>query len=210
MWLAFRTSVLVAGAALGTFGCQRARVADPSAVVAAYADATRRGDSEAVYRLLSQRARRDLGREGTRRLVLDAQKELAAQASYLVRPEAKPEAVAVIRYADGEEAELALEEGVFLVSSAASLPSSARTPSEALSGLRQALARRSYAAMVRVLSAETRGALESDVSAIVRGLEDPETLEVEVEGDEAQVDLPGGHVVKLKREAGVWRVEDLR
>src|SRR5215208_8487977 len=98
MWLAFRASVLVAAAALGAFGCQRARVADPSAVVAAYADATRRGDSEAVYRLLSQRARRDLGREGMRRLVLDAQKELAAQASYLVRPEAKPEAVAVIRY----------------------------------------------------------------------------------------------------------------
>jgi hypothetical protein len=79
-----------------------------------------------------------------------------------------------------------------------------------LSGLRQALARRSYAAMVRVLSAETRGALESDVSAIVRGLEDPETLDVEIEGDEAEVELPSGHVVKLKREAGVWRVEDLK
>ena len=64
--------------------------------------------------------------------------------------------------------------------------------------------------MVRVLSAETRGALESDVSAIVRGLEDPETLDVEVEGDEAEVELPGGHVVKLKRESGIWRVEDLR
>jgi hypothetical protein len=211
MWLGSRRSgLVVAIATLGALGCERARVADPSAVVAAYADATRRGDSDAVYRLLSQRSRRDLGREGTRRLVTDARTELSLQASFLTRPEAKPDAVAVIHYADGEQAELALEEGVFRVSSAAAFPSSARTPSEALSGLRQALARRSYAAMVRVLSAETRGALESDVSAIVRGLEDPETLDVEIEGDEAEVELPSGHVVKLKREAGVWRVEDLK
>lgn len=210
MWPPSRRSLLALLATLGTLSCQRARVADPSRVVEAYADATRRGDSEAVYRLLSERSRRDLGREGTRRLVADARKELAAQATFLARPESKPDATAVIRYADGEAAELALEDGVFRVSSAAALPASARTPSEALSGLRQALARRSYAALVRVLSEETRGALESDVSAIVRGLEDPETLDIEIEGDEGEVQLPGGHVVKLKREAGVWRIEDLR
>jgi hypothetical protein len=210
MWLALSRFVLVAVAASSALGCGRAKVSDPSSVVAAYADATRRGDSDAVYGLLSARSQRDLGREGTRRLVADARAELALQSNFLTRAEAKPEALAVVRYADGEQAELALEEGVFRVSSAAALPSAARTPSEALSGLRQALARRSYAAMVRVLSAETRGALESDVSAIVRGLEDPETLDVEVEGDEAEVELPGGHVVKLKRESGIWRVEDLR
>jgi hypothetical protein len=210
MWPPLRRSLLALLAMFGALGCQRARVADPSRVVEAYADATRRGDSEAVYRLLSERSRRDLGREGTRRLVADARKELAAQATFLTRSESKPDATAVIRYADGEAAELALEDGVFRVSSAAALPASARTPSEALSGLRQALARRSYAALVRVLSEETRGALESDVSAIVRGLEDPETLEIEIEGDEGEVQLPGGHVVKLKREAGVWRIEDLR
>lgn len=210
MWPPLRRSIVVVAAAFGAIACQRARVADPGAVVAAYADATRRGDSEAMYGLLSQRSRRDLGRDGTRRLMLDARKELATQGSLLSRPEVKPDAVAVIRYQDGEEAELALEDGLFRVSSAAGLPSSPRTPSEALSGLRQALARRSYAALVRVLAAETRSALESDVSAIVRGLEDPETLDVEVEGDQAEVELPGGHIVKLKREAGVWRVEDLK
>jgi hypothetical protein len=210
MWLPLRRFVLVAAATCCTFGCQRARVADPSAVVSAYADATRRGDAEAVYRLLSERSRRDLGREGTRRLLVDAQKELASQAAFLTRPEAKADAIALIRFADGEQAELSLEEGVFRVGSAAALPAAARTPSEALSGLRQALARRSYPAMVRVLSAETRSALESDLAAIVSGLEDPETLDVEVEGDEAEVELPGGHVIKLKREAGVWRVEDFK
>ena len=34
--------------------------------------------------------------------------------------------------------------------------------------------------------------------------------ELWVDDDEAEVELPSGHVVKLKREAGVWRVEDLK
>ena len=60
-----------------------------------------------------------------------------------------------------------------------------------------------------MLSAETQSALESALSSIVRGLQDPETLNVEVQGDAADVELPGGHVIKLKRESGVWRVEDV-
>ncbi|MGC4088891.1 MAG: DUF4159 domain-containing protein [Polyangiaceae bacterium] len=114
----------------------------------------------------------------------------------------------MVRYEDGEQAELALESGVFRVGSASALPAAARTPAEALAGLRQALARRSYMALVRVLSAETRGAVESDLSSIVDGLQDPDTLEVQVSGDDAEVELPSGHSVRLKREAGVWRVED--
>ena len=76
--------------------------------------------------------------------------------------------------------------------------------------MRKALARRSYPALVRVLSQETQSALESDWDALVRGLEDPETLDVRVQGDRAEVELSGGHIVKLRRELGVWRIEDLR
>ena len=71
-----------------------------------------------------------------------------------------------------------------------------------------ALARRSYAGVVRVLSSESRSAVENDMKSLVQGLEQPETLEVKVTGDRAQVQVPGGHSVKLKREAGFWRVED--
>ena len=178
--------------------------------MAAYAAAAKRGDADAIYALLSRRAQRDLGREGTRQKVLDARRELAAQADFFARPGVEPEVLAVVRYEDGERAELALESGLFRVGSASALPAAARTPSEALAGLRQALSRRSYIALVRVLSAETRGALESDVSSIVEGLQDPETLDVQVSGDDAEVELPSGHSVRLKREAGVWRVEDLK
>jgi hypothetical protein len=80
---------------------------------------------------------------------------------------------------------------------------------EALDGLRRALARRSYPALLRVLSAESRGAVETDLRALAAALENPATLDVKVEGDRADVDVGGGHRVTLRREGGTWRVEDI-
>jgi hypothetical protein len=94
------------------------------------------------------------------------------------------------------------------VSAAAGLPAGARTVAEALGELRGALAERSYAALVRILSTDTRGAIEVDMRSLVSGLEHPDALEVKVHGETAEVDVPGGHKVLLRREAGVWRVHD--
>ena len=113
-----------------------------------------------------------------------------------------------LRYADGEQVELDVEEGRFAIRSASVLPAGARTPAQALSELRAALARRSYAALIRVLSSETRSAMENDLRSLVEGLEQPETLDVKVSGDSAEVEVPGGHSIRLKREAGIWRIED--
>jgi hypothetical protein len=52
--------------------------------------------------------------------------------------------------------------------------------------------------------------MENDLAALVEGLEDPQTLQVEEKGDRATVQLPDGHVVELKREDGVWKVENFR
>ncbi|MGH7295028.1 MAG: hypothetical protein ACRELB_08845, partial [Polyangiaceae bacterium] len=78
----------------------------------------------------------------------------------------------------------------------------------ALEQLRRVLARRSYAGLMRVLSPTTRAAVENDLRTLVDGLGEPGTLPVQTSGDTAVVKVPGGHQVKLKREAGVWRVED--
>src|SRR5208283_3790425 len=123
-------------------------------------------------------------------------------------PQVRVEATARLRYADGEEAALELREGRYWVTAAGALPGGARTPEEALEQLRRVLARRSYAALMRVLSPATRAAVESDVRALVDGLSAPGTLTVQVLGDAAVVPVPGGHLVKLRREAGVWRNED--
>jgi hypothetical protein len=191
-------------------GCARPALPDPRAAAEAYADAAAAGDPERIYPLLTRDAKRSIGREGTRRLVTDAQKELAEQAQALRGKGLRVEGHATVPLADGTEVELSIEDGGFRVDAAATLPAAARTPAQALDGLRQALARRSYVALLRVLSAETRTAMEGDIRALVEGLEDPRSLDVRVKGDRADVELPGGHSVSLKREGGVWRVEDLK
>ena len=61
---------------------------------------------------------------------------------------------------------------------------------------------------MRVLHAVTRAPPSSRTCSLVTGLGGPETFHVEVAGDGAVVTIPGGHMVKLKREGGVWRVDD--
>ena len=94
------------------------------------------------------------------------------------------------------------------MTSAGALPGGARTPEQALDQLRRVIARRSYAGLMRVLSPATRAAIEQDLRSLVDGLEHPETLPVQVTGDTALTNVPGGHRVRLKRDGGVWRVDD--
>lgn len=191
-------------------GCARPSLPDPRDTARAYADAVARGDAERVHALLTRASQRDFGREGTARRVREERAELAANARALSAPGLRVEATATIPLTNGDDVELTLEGEGFRVDAAETLPSAARTPAEALEGLRQALGRRSYAALLRVLSAETRFAIETDLRALAAGLGDPRSLDVRVNGDRAEVELPGGHSVRLKREGGIWRVDDVK
>jgi len=189
--------------------CGGSSIPDPKEAVQAYADAAARGDHDAIYEMLGEKGRRSLTREEVKKLVAEERKELADQAKALRGPGVSVKARAQVRYPDGEDATLDLEQdGVFRISAADALPAGARTPAQALEQLRRVLARRSYAGLIRVLTPATRSAIESDLRSLVEGLEQPEGLEVNVAGDTATVQIPGGHEVKLRREAGVWRVED--
>jgi hypothetical protein len=59
-----------------------------------------------------------------------------------------------------------------------------------------------------LMANDAQGALETDLGSLVSGLEHPETLDIQINGDSAEVQLPTGHLIKLKREAGIWRVLD--
>jgi hypothetical protein len=78
---------------------------------------------------------------------------------------------------------------------------------QALEQLRCVLVRRSYAGLVRVLMPATRSATEADLPSLVEGLERPEALEVQVTGARP-LWRSRDHQVRLKREAGVWRIDD--
>ncbi len=188
--------------------CVRTSMPDPKDTVRAYEVAVAKGDAKAIYGMLSQRSRKSLQAADVARIVADERAELATQAKGIGDPGSVVRASARVRYADGEDATLDLEEGGFRVSSADALPASAKTPAEALEQLRRALARRSYAALMRVLSPSTRSAIESDLRSLVDGLSHPEGLDVQVSGDVASVQIQGGHFVRLRRDAGAWKVED--
>jgi hypothetical protein len=187
--------------------CGPSSVPDPRTAVRAYADAAGRGDARALYALLTSASRLALSADQVKAIVADERPELAEQARDLDKGDIRVEAAATLRFADGEEATLDLRNGRYGVTSAGTLPGGGRTPQETLEQLRRVLARRSYDGLIRVLSTATRSSIENDVRALVEGLNDPRGLLVRVTGDEAHVPIPGGHMVTLKREAGVWRVQ---
>jgi hypothetical protein len=201
-------ALIVALALTGVGGCASGRVPDPRDAARAYAAAAARGDARALYAMLSDASRRDRSPEEVAKLVAGEHDELAEQAAAVAEPGLRVTATARLHYADGEEAAMDLHEGRYWVTAAGALPGGGRTPEEALEQLRRVLARRSYAGLMRVLSPATRAAVENDMRAFVEGLNEPGALPVQVNGDIATVAVPGGHQVRLKRESGVWRVDD--
>jgi hypothetical protein len=197
----------VAFPALAT-ACISSGVPDPRAAVDAYARAAERGDADALYGMMTTTSRQSRSREQVRAVVTDERAELAEQARGIAGKDVRLEATARLRFADGEEAALDLHDGRYWITAAGALPGGARTPEEALDQLRRVLARRSYAGLLRLLSPATRAAVENDLRALVDGLGEPATLPVQVTGDAAVVSVPGGHRVKLRREGGVWRIDD--
>lgn len=189
-------------------GCATSTIPDPKDAVQAYADAAAKGDADAIYEMLSEKSKRGLSKDEVKKLVADERSELTDQAKAVTAQGVVVKAHAKVRYGDGEDASLELEGDEFHIATADALPAGARTPQQALSQLRRVLARRSYPGLMQVLTSATRSAIEADLRSLVKGLEEPEALEVDQTGDSATVQIPGGHKVKLKREGGVWRVED--
>lgn len=199
--------VVAAGAGLLS-GCAGQQLPDPKATAQAYARAAQRGDADALYALLTPQAQQALGVAGTRQLVEQSRGELVQAAHAIQNAGARVEASAEARFSDGESAWLVLEGGRFRVDAASLLPARPRSPSQALSALRRALSRRSYPSLMALMASDPRDALESDLGSLVSGLEHPETLDIQVNGERAEVQLPTGHLIKLKREVGVWRVSE--
>jgi hypothetical protein len=184
------------------------RVRDPREAAAAFAHAVAAGDPRVVYSMLSPEARAALTPADVQRLLADQKAELEQRGRAVSGADARVNATARLRFADGEEASLDWSAGRFMVTGAGALPGGAATPEAALDELRRVVARRSYPALLRLLSPATRSAVEQDLRTLVGGLEHPESLPIHTVGDTSSAVVPGGHHVSLRREAGSWRVED--
>jgi hypothetical protein len=190
------------------FACASQNVPEPREALQRYETAVREKNAAALHALLSADARRAVSVEDVKRWLEQSQPELQRRARVLVSPDSQWTTRATVRYVDGETATLTLEQGEFKVDAAAALPASARTPQEALSHLRRALAGRNYPALTRILTPDSARALESKFSGLVNALEQPQALPVQVEGNRASVVTADGHRIELEQEDGVWRVRD--
>src|SRR5690348_11620076 len=120
----FAAAVMLAASA----GCARATIPDPRDTVRAYEAAAAKGDARAIHGMLSERSRKSLAVSDVERMLADERAELATQSKAMQDPSTVVRASARVRYADGEDATLDVEEGTFHVSSADALPAGARTP----------------------------------------------------------------------------------
>jgi len=193
---------------VGFVGCSPSPLPDPRIAARAYAAAAQAGDADAIYGMLSATSRRALTPAQFRGLVSGEKRELAQQSVDISSTDRRVQAMATLRFPDGEEARMEFGAGRFWISAAGALPGAGRTPEETLDALRRVLARRSYAGLLSVLTPSTRAAMEHDFRTLVDGLAEPDSLTLRPAGDTVSVAVPGGHQVTLRREGGLWKVDD--
>jgi hypothetical protein len=182
----------------------------PDAALRQYVEAIEQGDIDAAYDLLSASQQHRTSREEFRQLAQDYPVELEAQARELRRQMVEPvPVVADIQLQSGEVATFALEGGRWRVIEGAAGSVSLSSPLQAVRAIRRALLRRSYRGAIRVLARESRAQIEDEISRITEGLEDEESLSIEVNGTRARIIYDDNHFVDLVREDGEWVITDL-
>ncbi len=191
-------------------GCgAHGRVAHPDHALRQYTEAIESSPEEA-YDLLSQEQRARMSRQEFVETAQEHPEEVEAQARQLGLQLAEPIPVwAEIRLADGEVVTLVLEEGEWRIADGPAGAISLASPLQTVRALRRSLRRRSYAAVLRVLSREARSQLEDEITRIIDGLEDEEDLRIEVTGNRARVIYDENHFIELVREDGAWVVVDM-
>lgn len=200
--------VAAAANALWCSACVSQSLPDPRDAARRWAAAVESGDESAVYALLTSTARQAQGRQGVARLLSSERPELVALGRAAAASNAVLETSADVDFGNDRHARVVLEDGRFRVAAAGALPVGAITPRDALRELRDVLARRSVAGLLRVLTRESAEELDTGLAKLIEALAEPATVELDVEGRRATAQLPGGHTVTLEREDGIWHVKD--
>lgn len=203
--------IIISTLILTTCGCASfSRVPPPDELLGQYISNIEGGDLEAAYLLLSDSQRQQLSLDEFRQAVENYPEELEAQARDLRRQMSEPIPVsAEMRLESGEVVTFVLQDGQWKITEGVAGAVSLASPLQAIRALRRSLQRRSYSSVIRVLSREARGQLEDEVSRIVEGLQDEESLNIEFTGNRARVIYDDNHFVDLQREDGEWVIVDM-
>lgn len=202
--------MLLSSVGFVALGCLRAGVPDPRVTANEWAEAADKGDADALHGLLTRRGQATVSRAEVATTVGSAKAELRAQAGEIRRATKEPvPTVALLRYPDGTEATLVLEEGRFALRSGGFLPGGGAHPEETIAAFRDALRRRSYGALLRLLSPNLRAVVEAQLSGLERAIpDDPRKVVPTEAGDELEIKLDDGHRLKLRRVDKTWYIEN--
>lgn len=191
-------------------GCASPRVPDPEEAVRAYQLALEERNADALYELLTLDARAQTTLEEVRRLLESQQGELVEQSRRLNDDDALVRQRGVLFLSDGQRVELTIEEGQFRLSSGAGLPSAATDPFDAVREFRAAMLARDFARVRGALSERASQRFDGFFSSLEATLVDAEWGVLEVRGERAELSLPNGRSVQLRKEKGLWKVEEVQ
>ncbi len=192
-------------------GCgATARGTSPRGVLAEVSVAARAGDAAALYALLPEAARRAEPFEAFRTRVTADHGELVTLAERVTRTLAHRSPQVDVGLSGGDAVAAQDDPDGWSVARAGIGPAVATTPDDAVRALHQALTRRSLGGVLEALSARARGSMEAELAALADATADPASLEHTMVPDQVTLRLPDGRFVVLRREDGIWRVDDLR
>jgi hypothetical protein len=160
------------------------------------------GDAAALSRLT--------GRDEveTAALVRDARSELSEMA--VLARDRSIEADGRAYLEAGSVVRVVHEDGGWHVASGILGVASLQSPEDALRALHALLSRVERSGIESVLARDTRLAFHEELERWRRDTADPDAISIEIEGESAVATTPSGGTIELRREAGEWRVVDLR
>lgn len=205
----FTVPAALLGVALagGVPGCASAPPG-PRPTLLAVADALERHDPEAIEALRARTSASPSTENGT----LPARDELVALATVLREAPIERRAAVSIPSAEGPARPVLLVEegGVFRVEAGILGVPALDTPERAIASLHRALAREVALGPGSLLASSERRTWLDERERYRDGTEDPDALDVRVEGDRASAMTPLGDEIVLVREGGDWRVLSMR
>jgi hypothetical protein len=191
-----------------------AQTGSPRSTLDAMRAATTRHDWAALYGLLPAAARREESLDAFRARMSRDRQDVGELADEIGRGyDEQREPVVEVPSRQGGAVPIVDEADGWRLAQPGFGPAPAPSAAEAARMLRAALVRRSLPALLSVLSARARGALEAEMSALIDALADPEALDItstSAAGQRLEVHLPDGRSLVMVREAQGWRVDDVR
>jgi hypothetical protein len=199
-------------------GCVTSGARAPAETLRSYSKAIASDSPAAAYQLLSPTLQRAVPLEEFTKQWRDNRSELAEQRQQLLALLAKPDGAltqhAEVRLAQGSVVRLDGAPQRFgqawLLSDANLQVVAAHSPQDVLRLLLLAVEQRNYAALLRLLSADERRALEAQLNERVERLRGSLVRpNIEIKGDHARIEYDPRFFIDLVREGDSWRIADL-